>query len=948
MTKTKSTKRALLMSTLSLLMCVSMLIGSTFAWFTDSVTSSGNKIQAGTLDIALELLEKNEDGTTTWTPITESEEAIFDYDKWEPGYTDVKILKVANKGTLALKWYAKFQSKEALSDLAKVIDVYVCPSETTELTYPENRSLEGYTKVGTLDQFINTISTTTNGTLLAKGAENNADVAYLGIALKMQKEAGNEYQGINLGGAFDIQIFATQYTHESDSFDNQYDKGASWTGTLNTDWYNTTDTEFVLSSPEELAGLAQIVNSGTDTFSGKTVKLGANIDLNDIAWTPIGSSADGWNCKFNGTFIGTGYIISNLYVTGTKGLGLFGYVGNTAHIEGVTIDGAYVAGNDYVGAVLGTGYLAANCLKNNTVKNATIIAMPYLMDDGETYDGGAKAGAVAGYAINGNISGNKAIDCNIMAYRDLGGIVGMAAGENRNITASDNSVENLTLTYVSALPYADGKVNENMGSFVGRYDVSKVTVANNVEVNEVVRETVVEYTINDITYLKDADTDEVTLYLVNTDYASDTVNVPEGVDIIGIYAFAYNSNIETIVLSSTVTTLDDRAFRDTSASKVVLNEGLKNISYQAFRNALNVTTVEIPSTVTTISKEAFQNSGVKTLTIPETVTTIEYGGLRDMKQLESVIIKSSADIPVYAFRACTNLKTVYLTSKDVTFGGGSRGMIFTNKENGDGSAITVYVASEDVKARLLAADTASKDYGGYTIVVGDIVGTDNTKESVEELDTTLESGGNAVLTEDLTFSASDTTANSGYGATGIVVNGGTLDGNGNTLTVNNAWSTWDCAVNVKGGTIKNLIINSAMRGIFMGGATEDVYIDNVVIDGTVYTFNSDGGNINYGVYISNSTLNGWTSYSNVHKEVVFNNCNFGEGGGYAFCRPYNKSVFENCVFEEGFEFDTSKTANITFKNCYYGDTLITAENAGTLALGDVVFFYNGVGSVSFE
>ena len=53
MTKQKSTKRALLMSALALLMCVSMLIGSTFAWFTDSVTSAGNKIQAGTLDIEL-------------------------------------------------------------------------------------------------------------------------------------------------------------------------------------------------------------------------------------------------------------------------------------------------------------------------------------------------------------------------------------------------------------------------------------------------------------------------------------------------------------------------------------------------------------------------------------------------------------------------------------------------------------------------------------------------------------------------------------------------------------------------------------------------------------------------------------------------------------------------------------------------------------------------------
>ena len=218
MTKTKSTKRALLLSALSLLMCVSMLIGSTFAWFTDSVTSSGNKIQAGTLKLDLELLEK--DGS--WTSIKDSSKAIFDYDKWEPGYTEVKVLKVENEGNLALKWMAKFVSVNGLSDLANVIDVYVCPSET-ELAYPTGRGLEGYVYAGTVAEFVNTIETTTTGNLEA------GEVAYLGIALKMQEEAGNEYQGMDLGGAFDIMIMATQLTAEEDSFDDQYDKDASYT-----------------------------------------------------------------------------------------------------------------------------------------------------------------------------------------------------------------------------------------------------------------------------------------------------------------------------------------------------------------------------------------------------------------------------------------------------------------------------------------------------------------------------------------------------------------------------------------------------------------------------------------------------------------------------------------------------------------------------------------------
>ena len=189
-----------------------------------------------------------------------------------------------------------------------------------------------------------------------------------------------------------------------------------------------------------------------------------------------------------------------------------------------------------------------------------------------------------------------------------------------------------------------------------------------------------------------------------------------------------------------------------------------------------------------------------------------------------------------------------------------------------------------------------------------------------------------VMKEDLTFSAGDTASNSGYGATGLTVNNGsTLDGNGKTLTVNNANSTWDCAVNPKSGTIKNLTINGAFRGIFMGSAEGDVYIDNVIIDKVCYTFNSDGGSKEYGVYISNSTLNGWTSCSDVHKEVIFTNCQFGKGTGgyqYAFCRPYNYTEFIGCNFEEGFVVDP--IGAVVFENCTINGVAITAENVSQL------------------
>lgn len=216
------------------------------------------------------------------------------------------------------------------------------------------------------------------------------------------------------------------------------------------------------------------------------------------------------------------------------------------------------------------------------------------------------------------------------------------------------------------------------------------------------------------------------------------------------------------------------------------------------------------------------------------------------------------------------------------------------------------------------------EYNGSKLTMNDAF---NAVSKATDLDMALSNGEDVVLGTDLTFSSQDTTANSGYGATGVSVKGGTFDGNGKTLTVTNANGTWDSAVHTTGGTIKNLTVSGAMRGIFMGSATKDLYIDNVVFDDVVYTFNSDGGSKEYGVYISNSTLNGWTSWSNVHKEIEFTNCKFGEGCGYAFMNAYQSVTFKDCDFAEGFEVNPANTSTyLTFENCTYNGVLITKDN----------------------
>ena len=217
MTNSKYTKRALLASVLSVVVCAAMLAGSTFAWFTDSVTSAGNIIKSGNLDVALEWANGTEAlDTAEWKDA--STNAIFNYDLWEPGYTEVRHVRISNKGNLALKYEIRIVANGEVSKLADVIDVYYI-KDGKQIT--SRTGLTDENKIGTLSQVLAN-PYAAKGHILA--GDNAADVAT--IALKMQESAGNEYQNLSIGTDFSIQLVATQYTSEKDSFDDQYDKDA--------------------------------------------------------------------------------------------------------------------------------------------------------------------------------------------------------------------------------------------------------------------------------------------------------------------------------------------------------------------------------------------------------------------------------------------------------------------------------------------------------------------------------------------------------------------------------------------------------------------------------------------------------------------------------------------------------------------------------------------------
>jgi len=221
--KMKSTKKALLTSVLSLLLCCSMLIGTTFAWFTDSVESGSNIIKSGTLDVEMYFADGTKavpaDGSAEWT--NADGVAIFNYKNWEPGYTEVRHIKIANEGTLALKYQILIKANGVVSKLSDVIDVYYC-DPAIEAGVANRSDLTADKKLGTLTNALAGMSTTASGSL-----EAGKDVTVT-LALKMQETAGNEYQGLSIGTDFSIILLATQYTSEDDSFNDQYDVNSKY------------------------------------------------------------------------------------------------------------------------------------------------------------------------------------------------------------------------------------------------------------------------------------------------------------------------------------------------------------------------------------------------------------------------------------------------------------------------------------------------------------------------------------------------------------------------------------------------------------------------------------------------------------------------------------------------------------------------------------------------
>ena len=297
MTSSKSTKRALISSALAILVCVAMLIGTTFAWFTDTASTGVNKIQAGNLDIEVEYRTSSDEDWKTLDNATDlfgAEGTLF-----EPGHTRVVELRITNAGNLALKYKIgmnvvsetagtnKDSKPYKLSEYLKVATTPIQSGPTgdsrTDQVAAAMESLifqRGASYIWTARDFANfELEKAGNGNVHSL---QPGEMQFLGIKVYMPESVGNEANAKTPADAasinFGLHVVATQYTHERDSFDTQYDKDAT---------YPVTDAASIANAVADLAtaGKKNVVvtvannmdnTSGIKTAKGNTLTMDLN------------------------------------------------------------------------------------------------------------------------------------------------------------------------------------------------------------------------------------------------------------------------------------------------------------------------------------------------------------------------------------------------------------------------------------------------------------------------------------------------------------------------------------------------------------------------------------------------------------------------------------------------------------------------------------------------
>lgn len=439
-----SVKRSLFVSAIALTLTAALLIGTTFAWFTSTATTSVSKVTAGKLQV--DIVDKNGDSLTDKT-LSFKDKNGNDNILWEPGASfDLEPFKIVNKGNLAFKYSVTVSGATGDLDLLDAIDFTIKKADGTEISLAD-----------------------WNGVLLPKDkepvdqtTEEVGETGYITITGKMKDEATDIYQNKSISG-ISIHVDATQYTYEYDSNGKDYDQNATYPGRATIDGlvgeYSTlTD-----------AAKAWRESKGVVT-SGGTFGMNTLGTVDSITWVVSGEVATG---------DGEGVIGNN--GAGQSILG-GGYFTPAVTVNNITIKGV----NDAKIAKTGDSYLVSAAGKNVVYENITFVdtvridsnpanltfknckfeagfRMPHSATNGNvtiencTFTGNESSG----YAIfaQGNMASFK-INGNTVSNCQRG--INVQAGNNAVVTINGNTITNITgktdgFTYGAAIQLTSAK-----------------------------------------------------------------------------------------------------------------------------------------------------------------------------------------------------------------------------------------------------------------------------------------------------------------------------------------------------------------------------------------------------------------------------------------------------------------------------------------------------------
>ncbi len=911
MTNIKATKRALGSSVLALFLCFAMLLGTTFAWFTDSVTSANNIITAGNLDIEVYYAYPSDvvDGdipADAWK-LMKSDVSIFDNNAlWEPGYTQAVFFKFENAGSLALQYEFKVdilnettgKTKEnADIQLSNHINAYICNNfqwnykdflfaDRGDATNPEGAPTPYYTTLREAATMApNRADNYTENALSLDSWQwlKPAEVTYATMVLWMPTSVGNEVNhngtdvpSIDLG----ITVLATQYNYdeENDSFGKDYDADAKFP---------------IVSAPEKLpenATEGTTITAGTDN-KGVAVTVPANT-INNIKEKGTTSIS---LVHTEPKVVDNTIVFDSIDIVDQTGkvIDLYG-MGNTEAIK-VTLPAQTTFTSGDKVTILHDGVVVAHATVNNDTTISYEVTHFCEVQIGKT-----------DVPVTDETTGNLVIKTPEQFFWFALDVNGGNTYKGKTVVlGADIDLDNAEWT----------PIGNSTNKFQGTFDGNGKTISN-------LKITGNKSNVGLFGFTTDGEIRNLT---VENAIVSGRLNV-------GVVAGTpYTSKYTNITVKGHV---------EVNGMSYVGGVGGKN----AYADWTDIT-VEVDET-SYVNANSVENGTAYRTYVGGVVGFNGEGGHTFSNITSNIDVCGTTCDVGGAFGIAhygNKFENVTVTGNVECLGetdeiGGIAGV--WHNENGTSVAFTNCKFTGKLSANVEGVDLENNDIVGAAYNKtgnGTLVIDDNAYVAVntgDELVAALENGNNVIFVDNIKIDPAN--MSNAYGKTGInVKNGQTIDGNGFTLDVKGAGGTWDSGINTTGGIIKNITVTGSFRGIFVNHTSdysESVVLENVIIYGTTYTISCDQG-LKQTLVATNCTFNGWTSYAATLGNAKFVDCKFGEGNGYAYCRPYAPTEFVGCDFEAGFRMDARAT--VTFENCTIGGVALTAENLATLVTSNI-------------